>query len=96
MLPPIFYQKRFRLENMEQLEQASFGATDRSYDYPHVAENRAHPDDFYLLRVGYAGTMGALTDIDSEGFFSAAFHVFSRHALRMQIIQGVACKQLTI
>lgn len=43
---------------------------------PVLAEYREHPDDFYLLRVGYAGTMGALTDIDQEGFASAAFHGF--------------------
>ena len=35
---------------------------------PLLAEYREHPDDFYLLRVGYGGTMGALTDIDQEGF----------------------------
>ncbi len=43
---------------------------------PVLAEFREHPDDFYLLRVGYAGTMGSLTDIDQEGFASAAFHAF--------------------
>jgi hypothetical protein len=43
---------------------------------PVLAEYREHPDDFYLLRVGYGGTMGALTDIDQEGFASAAFHAF--------------------
>ncbi len=43
---------------------------------PVLAEYREHPDDFYLLRVGYGGTMGALTDIDEEGFASAAFHAF--------------------
>jgi hypothetical protein len=43
---------------------------------PLLAEYREHPDDFYLMRVGYAGTMGALTDIDSDGFFSPAFHAF--------------------
>ena len=43
---------------------------------PLLAEYREHPDDFYLLRVGYAGAMGALTDIDPEGFASAAFHAF--------------------
>jgi hypothetical protein len=37
---------------------------------------RDHPDDFYLLRIGYGGTMGALTNIDQEGFASAAFHAF--------------------
>jgi Family of unknown function (DUF5695) len=43
---------------------------------PLLTEYREHPDDFYLLRVGYGGTMGALTDIDQEGFASAAFHAF--------------------
>ena len=43
---------------------------------PLLAEFREHPRDFYLLRVGYGGTMGALTDIDQEGFASAAFHSF--------------------
>jgi hypothetical protein len=43
---------------------------------PVLASYRRHPDDFYLLRVGYGGTMGALTNIDQEGFGSAAFHGF--------------------
>lgn len=43
---------------------------------PLLAEYREHPGDFYLLRVGYGGTMGALTDIDQDGFGSAAFHAF--------------------
>ena len=43
---------------------------------PVLSEYREHPDDFYLLRVGYGGTMGALTDIDQGGFASAAFHGF--------------------
>ena len=43
---------------------------------PLLSEYREHPEDFYLLRVGYGGTMGALTDIDEEGFASAAFHAF--------------------
>jgi hypothetical protein len=43
---------------------------------PLLAEYRERPDDFYLLRVGYGGTMGALTDIDQEGFAAAAFHAF--------------------
>jgi hypothetical protein len=43
---------------------------------PVLSEYRDHPDDFYLLRVGYGGTMGPLTDIDQEGFPSAAFHAF--------------------
>ncbi|HTZ84081.1 MAG TPA: DUF5695 domain-containing protein [Candidatus Acidoferrales bacterium] len=43
---------------------------------PLLSEFREHPDDFYLLRVGYGGTMGALTDIDEDGFASVAFHAF--------------------
>ena len=43
---------------------------------PLLAEYREHPEDFYLLRVGYGGTLGALTDIDQDGFASAAFHGF--------------------
>jgi len=37
---------------------------------------RRDPTDFYLLRVAYGGLMGSLTNIDSEGFGSAAFHSF--------------------
>ncbi|HZT41038.1 MAG TPA: DUF5695 domain-containing protein [Chthonomonadaceae bacterium] len=40
---------------------------------PVLASYRDHPDDFYLLRVGYGGTLGALTDIDDEGFGSQCF-----------------------
>ena len=43
---------------------------------PVLAEYREHPTDFYLLRVGYGGMMGALTDIDREGFLAPAFHSF--------------------
>ncbi len=43
---------------------------------PLLAEYRQHPDDLYLLRVGYGGTMGPLTNIDQEGFASEAFHSF--------------------
>ena len=43
---------------------------------PVLAHYREHPDDEYLLRVGYGGTMGALSNIDQEGFASAAFHSF--------------------
>jgi hypothetical protein len=43
---------------------------------PVLSDYRAHPQDDYLLRVGYGGTMGALTNIDQEGFASVAFHSF--------------------
>lgn len=43
---------------------------------PVLCEYRDHPDDFYLLRVGYAGMMGTLSNIDESGFPSMAFHSF--------------------
>ena len=43
---------------------------------PVLSHYRKHPDDDYLLRIGYGGTMGALTNIDREGFASVAFHSF--------------------
>ena len=43
---------------------------------PVLAEYRRNPADFYLLRVGYGGLMGSLTNIDQNGFASAAFHSF--------------------
>ncbi len=43
---------------------------------PALARYREQPDDLHLLRIGYAGTMGALTNIDQEGFASVAFHAF--------------------
>ncbi len=43
---------------------------------PVLAQYRQQPDDLHLLRIGYAGTMGALTNIDQEGFASVAFHSF--------------------
>jgi len=46
---------------------------------PMLAQYREHPDDYYLLRVGYGGSMGALTNIDEEGFPSAAFHSYPQN-----------------
>jgi hypothetical protein len=43
---------------------------------PVLAYYREHPEDYYLLRVGYGGTMGPLTNIDQDGFASVAFHSF--------------------
>jgi Family of unknown function (DUF5695) len=43
---------------------------------PVLSHYREHPDDEYLLRVGYGGMMGALSNIDREGFASVAFHSF--------------------
>ena len=46
---------------------------------PALSHYRRHPDDFYLLRIGYAGANGALSNIDEEGFPSAAFHSFPQN-----------------
>ncbi|HEX5217834.1 MAG TPA: DUF5695 domain-containing protein, partial [Vicinamibacterales bacterium] len=46
---------------------------------PALTHYRQHPDDFYLLRIGYAGANGALSNIDQEGFPSAAFHSFPQN-----------------
>jgi hypothetical protein len=43
---------------------------------PILSYYREHPDDDYLLRVGYGGLMGALSNIDQQGFGSVAFHSF--------------------
>lgn len=54
---------------------------------PVLSEYRDHPEDLYLLRVGHAGMMGAITNIDQEGFASAAFHSFP-DMLRFDAISG--------
>lgn len=43
---------------------------------PVLDHYRSHPDDLHLLRIGYAGGNAALTNIDREGFASAAFHSY--------------------
>lgn len=37
---------------------------------------RQNPGDMHLLRVAYGGMMGGITNIDQEGFGSAAFHAW--------------------
>jgi hypothetical protein len=43
---------------------------------PMLDHYRSNPDDIYALRIGYAGGNAALTNIDREGFASAAFHSY--------------------
>ncbi len=43
---------------------------------PVLAEYRKKPDDLYLLRVGYGGLIGTLSNITQDGFAPAAFHSF--------------------
>ena len=54
---------------------------------PVLNEYRDNPDDIYLLRVGYAGMMGALANITEEGFPPAAFHAWPS-TLRIDYITG--------
>src|SRR3546814_12093168 len=37
---------------------------------------RRDPADLHLLRVAYGGMMGGITNIDQQGFSSAAFHAW--------------------
>ncbi len=37
---------------------------------------RQHPDNFYLLKVGYGGYLGSISNIEEDGFAPAAFHAF--------------------
>jgi hypothetical protein len=46
---------------------------------PVLSAFRTHPDDNYLLRVGYAGATGGLSNIDQEGFAGTAFHSFPQN-----------------
>ncbi|PKK37279.1 hypothetical protein BWI96_08010 [Siphonobacter sp. SORGH_AS_0500] len=43
---------------------------------PVLMAYRDQPDDFYLLRVGYGGLMGAIANITEDGFGPAAFHSY--------------------
>jgi Family of unknown function (DUF5695) len=41
---------------------------------PVLTDYRQNPGDYHLLRIGYAGTMQPLCNIDQDGFAAAAFH----------------------
>ena len=43
---------------------------------PVLNEYKLNPDDFYLLKVGYGGVMGAIANITEDGFAPCAFHSF--------------------
>lgn len=62
--------KTDRLERMIHHYGSSLNAI------PILTEFRDHPDDLYLLRIGYAGMLGSLSNIDQDGFPSMAFHTF--------------------
>ncbi len=43
---------------------------------PVLHEYKQNPDDLYLLRVGYGGLLGAISNITEDGFAPCAFHSF--------------------
>ncbi|WP_044060238.1 DUF5695 domain-containing protein [Proteiniphilum acetatigenes] len=43
---------------------------------PVLSAYKDNPDDFYLLRVGHAGSMGPLANVTEDGFGPAAFHSY--------------------
>lgn len=54
---------------------------------PVLSEYRDHPDDLYLLRVGYGGVMGAIANITQDGFGPSGFHAYPS-ALRIDGYSG--------
>jgi hypothetical protein len=54
---------------------------------PVLAEYRDHPDDVYLLRVGYGGLMGAIANITQDGFGPSGFHAYPS-TLRIDGLSG--------
>ncbi|MCC8407435.1 DUF5695 domain-containing protein [Mucilaginibacter sp. UR6-1] len=54
---------------------------------PVLTGYRSQPDDLYLLRVGYGGTLGAISNITEDGFGPAAFHSFPS-TLRIDYLSG--------
>lgn len=43
---------------------------------PVLTEYRNNPADTYLLRVGYGGVMGAISNVTRDGFAPSGFHAF--------------------
>ncbi|MHA4896848.1 DUF5695 domain-containing protein [Pedobacter sp. PWIIR3] len=54
---------------------------------PVLNEFRNKPDDLYLLRVGYGGLLGAVSNITEDGFGPAAFHAFPS-TLKIDALSG--------
>lgn len=54
---------------------------------PVLTEYRDHPDDLYLLRVGYGGVLGAIANVTQEGFGPSGFHAYPS-TLRIDGITG--------
>ncbi len=66
----LFGGKKSRIERMIHHYGSALNAIPVLYEY------KLNPDDFYLLRVGYGGMMGALSNITQDGFAPCASHSF--------------------
>ena len=44
---------------------------------PLISQFRSTPTDYYLLRVGFGGLSGPLSNVDQGGFAAASFHSFA-------------------
>ena len=44
---------------------------------PLISQFRATPNDYYLLRVGFGGLSGPLSNVHESGFAAVAFHSFA-------------------
>ena len=54
---------------------------------PVLNQYREYPADFYLLRVGYGGLLGAISNITQDGFAPCAFHSYPS-TLRIDYLTG--------
>lgn len=54
---------------------------------PVLTEYRKNPSDLYLLRVGYGGLLGAISNITEDGFGPSAFHSFPS-TLKIDALSG--------
>ena len=43
---------------------------------PVLHHYRKHPDNFHLLKIGYGGLLGSISNVTQDGFGPAAFHSF--------------------
>lgn len=54
---------------------------------PVLEQFKKTPDDFYLLKVGYGGLLGGISNITEDGFGPAAFHSYPE-TLRIDYLSG--------
>jgi hypothetical protein len=54
---------------------------------PVLEQFRKTPDDFHLLKVGYGGLLGGISNITEDGFGAAAFHSYPE-TLRIDYLSG--------